>query len=99
MAKMPTDRTVAMTGITRRGKNKIAEAKQAVPHWDGVTWRVVQEADTVLFSTERGPWLEVMPDVDFSFRDAVSRWVHGTNATDFRIDPAPVARAATQETA
>ena len=78
--------TVKVTGLTRRGLNKVAEARKRAPQWNGCTWRVVQEVDRVLFSNVPGPWLEVMPDVDPSLRYALSRWVHSTRSEDFRVE-------------
>ena len=75
-----------VTGTSRKGKNKIAEARQSQPGWDGETWIVIQEIGRVLFSSEPGPWLEIMPAVDPSLRDKLSRWVHGTAGTDFRLE-------------
>ncbi len=94
MSTAPALTTARVTGITRKGKNKIAEARQSHPSWDGETWVVLQQLPKVLFSNQAGPWLEVMPAVDIEHREKLSRWVHATESQDFQIHQHPETAAA-----
>lgn len=69
---------------TLKGKNKINEA--------GTNEFVVEKSqDTVLFSTEIGPWLFCVPSNDIienSLRgvSTKSRWVNQNNDKDFTVE-------------
>ena len=67
---------MTLTGITKKGRERVKR--------DGAEgWIIVRTADTVLFSSERGPWLFVSkggPD------HRSSRWIHKFRDPDFKIE-------------
>lgn len=67
--------TVKLTPKTRKGQN--------VTRQNGETWEVVKVQDSILFSTQPGPWLFVKPTVG-DLRN--TRWVHGTDDPNFTVE-------------
>ena len=78
----PNDRTpnvvIQLAGISNKGKQRIKQ--------HGSAWRVIFRRDTVLFSTQRGPWLMVVPDSHGDTSEA-SRWVHALFDANFKVMP------------
>ena len=78
-------KTVTLTPKTQRGKNKIREAKAALPEWDGETWHVIERRAGILFAPHaHGLWQLAVPNVAKDLvRERLSRWIHTTDDADF----------------
>jgi len=64
-----------LKGITQKGKNRVREL--------GAEWILLSEADSVMFSTERGQWLLIRPS---NRKDGEKdRWIHSSRDIDFEI--------------
>lgn len=63
--------TVRLVPKTNKAKNRLNE--------NGAIGNILEVRDTVLFSSEPGPWLAV------DAGDPVWRWVHSTNDKHFTI--------------
>ncbi len=65
-----------LKGKTKKGRERLKR--------DGTDgWKIMETADTVLFSTERGPWLLISKREDSMGPE--SRWIHETRDPDFEI--------------
>lgn len=61
-----------LTPKTRKGKQRIQR--------DGEWWTELAQVDSVLFSTEKGPWLHLESE-----QTKDDRWVHFRNDPDFNV--------------
>lgn len=62
--------TIKVRGKSQKGKNRVRER--------GEVWRLVKTAESVLFSSERGPWL-LLESLD----GKSMRWMQAKNDDDF----------------
>jgi hypothetical protein len=64
-----------LAGITKRGRERIKR--------DGADgWTIQRTEDRVAFSSDRGPWLLVIPAC---LNEARSRWIHESRDPNFEI--------------
>jgi len=63
-----------LIGISKKGKERIKR--------DGDEWVVLRVEDRVLFSSDPGPWLFVIPP---NGDERASRWIHKTRDPNFEI--------------
>ena len=82
----PLERIVRLRPTTRNGSNKIATAICRLPAWDGESWRVKAQKQTVNFSDRSGPWALVEPAADGN-TDWLNRWISLTDDADFEVQP------------
>lgn len=84
MKRHPLERIVSLRPITRNGANKVATAKRRLSDWDGESWRVKQERQSVNFSDRAGPWalVEPMTEQDTGW---LNRWVSLSDDADFQV--------------
>jgi len=67
---------INLTSRSKKGKERLKR--------DGEKqWYVLGIEDSVLFSTEKGPWLHLVKVG--AFKANTARWVHQTNDPDFKI--------------
>jgi len=76
-------RRFILEGKTLKGRNRVREL--------GNVWLLEKEMAKVGFSSEPGPWLLIFPETcRTNCRSTLcnhSRWVHGTNDSDFAMSP------------
>ena len=65
--------TLTLSGKTKKGKERVKQ-------WGAEDWVVTRIEDSVLFSTEKGPWLFID-----NGEDKASRWIHAKHDKDFSI--------------
>lgn len=63
---------ILLNGLTQKGKNRIRE--------NGEEWTVVEIRQSVLFTSEPGPWILIE-----SNKTKHIRWIHSTHDKDFSI--------------
>ena len=64
-----------LAGKTKRGRERVKR--------DGADgWTIQRTEDRVAFSSDRGPWLLVIPAC---LTESKSRWIHETNDFNFEI--------------
>jgi hypothetical protein len=73
MDKFVFSQNLKLRGKSQKGKNRVREL--------GENWIVLEECDTVLFSSQNGPWLHVQPNAG---REK-SRWINKLHDADFEI--------------
>lgn len=79
---------VVLEARSHKGKNRLANLRQALPVDASLDWEVLATQSTVLFSEKVGPWLHVRPRaVPAAVANRHSRWVHRTADRDFAVCP------------
>ncbi len=69
---------IKLSGITKKGRQRVKQ--------HGEMWRVLEVRDTVIFSSERGPWMLVAPGGHDKTSNSI-RWVHVSADEDFAVIP------------
>jgi len=71
-----------LLGISKKGRERLKR--------DGAKgWTIQRTEDTIAFSSDRGPWLLVIPAC---LTESKSRWIHQFHDNNFKIvDPDPSA--------
>lgn len=80
-------RIVTLIPLTKKAKQRIKQ--------HGDRWEVLDVRESVLFSTEAGPWMFVIPiteerihhTVRDTREDTASRWIHAHFDSDFKVAP------------
>lgn len=78
---------VTLLPLSKRGKQLVKQ--------HGDRWEVVQVCQTVLFSSDAGPWILVTPITEERVHqtvwdtreDTASRWIHAHFDTNFKVTP------------
>ena len=66
-------RMFQLIGKTGKGKNRVRE--------NGSEWKLIEERDSVAFTSEPGPWLFL----EAIGKPSSSRWIHQSNDRDFTV--------------
>jgi hypothetical protein len=67
--------TIKIKPKSLKGTNRVSEIKKAFPNWDGETWNIFTQSETVLFSPTIGGWLFIAPNVDLlGKKSKFARW-------------------------
>lgn len=75
---------VKLLPCSHKGKNRLLEAKKAMPEWD-LVWKVLEKRDSIP-AKEGGPVLFLVP-LHQSSKDQqhFSRWINETGDKDFIV--------------